>query len=96
MIRMNKTSHRDLSVALSAWELIVMSPTTAYCSSEAICLVRECLLQTVSDRAVGHATARQHSPRVGGDHLIRRLCHTHPLPAHSSAGRRMLLIMRSR
>jgi len=26
------------------------------CSSEIICLVRECPLQTVSDRAIGHAT----------------------------------------
>jgi hypothetical protein len=26
------------------------------CSSEPICLVRECPLQTVSDRAIGHAT----------------------------------------
>ena len=26
------------------------------CSSKAICLARECPLQTVSDRAIGHAT----------------------------------------
>lgn len=31
-------------------------PYHSICSSEAICLVRECPLQTVSDRAVGHGT----------------------------------------
>jgi hypothetical protein len=31
-------------------------PDHSICSSEAICLVRECPPQTISDRAIGHAT----------------------------------------
>ena len=35
------------------------------CGSETICLVRECPLQTVSDRAIGHATGTM-APWTGG------------------------------
>jgi len=44
---------------LSAWELACHAfLTTIFAAQRAIFLVRECPLQTVSDRAIGYATAR--------------------------------------
>jgi len=86
MIRHEQDSQRDLSVALSAWNWIVMLPLPQHLQLRGYCLSVSACYRPSQTVPSGHATGTPALTTGRGDHLIRRLCHTHPLPAHSSAG----------
>jgi hypothetical protein len=74
------------NVGLSAWELDCHAfPTTAFAAQRLFALSVSARYRPSQTVPSGTQRARKHSPQVGGDHLIRRLCHAHPLPAHFPA-----------